>query len=103
MEKDLEFKYGDQEQVIQYNSGDKMNFTFPQGAVFFVGSNEGMVLCNKINIFKEELGYQIHTKIELRNDEDIIGVFFVDVEKSIQIILSSDDTLFKAAFIYNAF
>ncbi|WP_343767412.1 hypothetical protein [Clostridium malenominatum] len=103
MKKEFEFKYGDLEQIIEYNSGDEMYFNFPTGAVFFVGSNEGMVLCNKISVFKEEISHQVHTKISLFNDEALIGVFFADVEKNLQIILSSDDTLFKAVFIYNAF
>ncbi|WP_125151988.1 hypothetical protein [Clostridium rectalis] len=101
MEKYIEFKYGDTEQFLQYEPGDKMEFKFPSGAIFFVGSNEGMVFCNKINIFKEEAGNQVHTKIQLSNNEEMVGVFFADPEKKLQVILSSDDTVFKAVFIYN--
>ena len=102
MEKQLEFKYGDTEQFIDYKSGDTLNINFPSEAIFFVGSNEGMVFCNKVKIFKEEMGDIIHTKIQLSNDETLVGVFFADIEKNLQIILSSDDTVFKAVFIYNA-
>lgn len=103
MEKEIVFNYGDSEQFIDYNPGDKFEFKFPNGAIFFAASNEGMVFCNKINIFKEEIGAQIHTKIGLYNDENLLGFFFVDVEKKINIILSSDDTVFKGVFIYNAY
>ncbi|WP_027625017.1 hypothetical protein [Clostridium lundense] len=103
MSKKIEFKYGDPEQIIEYKPGDEMEFNFPMGVIFFVGNNEGMVLCNKINAFKEQAPDQEHTKFGLYNNEELVGFFFFDIEKTIQIILSSDDTMFKPIFIYNAF
>ncbi|BFN03939.1 hypothetical protein [Clostridium tetani] len=100
-EKFTEFKYGDVEQFLQYKAGENLEISFPSGAIFFVGNNEGMVLCNKIKIYKEEMGNQVHTKLELVEDGKMIGAFFAEPDKDLQIILSSDDTMFKAVFIYN--
>ncbi|MBV1820945.1 hypothetical protein [Clostridium cochlearium] len=100
-EKHIEFNYGDVEQFIQYKAGENLELSFPSGVIFFVGNNEGMVLCNKIKIYKEEMGEQVHTKLELSEDDKMIGAFFAEPDKDLQIILSSDDTMFKAVFIYN--
>lgn len=100
-EKHIEFKYGDVEQFLQYKSGENLDLSFPSGAIFFVGNNEGMVLCNKVKIYKEEMGNQVHTKLELSEDDKMIAAFFAEPDKDLQIILSSDDTMFKAVFIYN--
>lgn len=97
----IEFKYGDVEQFLQYKAGENLELSFPSGVIFFVGNNEGMVLCNKINVYKEEMGNQIHTKLQLSEDDKMVGVFFEEPDKDLQIILSSDDTMFKAVFIYN--
>lgn len=103
MNKKIEFKYGEPEQIIEYKAGDEMEFNFPMGVIFFVGNNEGMVLCNRINAFREETPDNEHTKFALYNNDELVGFFFFPIDKTVQIILSSDDTIFKPIFIYNIF
>ncbi|KAJ53830.1 hypothetical protein BD780_002820 [Clostridium tetanomorphum] len=103
MSKKIEFKYGDLEQILEYKPGQEMEFNFPMGAIFFVGNNQGMVFCNKIHAFKEKAPDKEFTKFALYNNDNAVGYFFFDLDKNIQIILSSDDTVFKPIFIYNVF